>query len=56
MLTKPVVSFESFPLNPWILELWSWVGENISSLKFLGGRAMDYNPEQLNLKLSFMKL
>lgn len=57
MLSKPesTLSFENFPLNSGILELWSWVGKNVSSLKFLGARAMNYNPKQLNLKLSFMK-
>lgn len=53
---ESTVSFENFPINPEILELSSWIGKNACSFKFRSGRAMNYNPEQLILKFSFMKL
>lgn len=54
MLSKPesTVSFENFPINPGILELWMWVDKNSSSfIKFLGGRVMNDKPKQLNFHL-----
>lgn len=53
---ESTVSFENLPINPEILELSSWIGKNAYSFKFRSGRAMNYNPERLNLKFSFMKL
>ena len=56
MLSKP----ESTVLKtfPYILGFWNCeVGlvKNSSSFKFPYGRAINYNPKQLNLKFSFMK-
>lgn len=53
---ESTVSFENFPINPEILELSSWIGKNAYSFIFRSGRAMNYNPEHLNLKFSLMKL